>query len=46
LASAERSAEGALGAARDVATLADTLGTQAQRLDAEVERFLEGVKAA
>jgi methyl-accepting chemotaxis protein len=46
MASAERSAEGALGAARDVATLADTLGTQAQRLDAEVERFLEGVKAA
>ena len=46
MASAERSAEGALEAARDVATLADALGNQAQRLDAEVGRFLAAVRAA
>jgi methyl-accepting chemotaxis protein len=46
MASAGRSAEGALGTARDVAAFADALSSQAQRLDDEVARFLDAVRAA
>jgi len=49
-ASAMRSVEGAAvgsqATARDVAGLAATLGGEAERLDAAIRRFLEGVRAA
>ena len=46
MSSAERSAESALDTARDVAAFADALSSQAQRLDDEVARFLDEVRAA
>jgi methyl-accepting chemotaxis protein len=46
MSSAERAADGARETARDVATLADALSGEAEKLDEEVRRFLAAVRAA